>query len=507
MKGKTVIIIGAGPGGLATAMLLAHKGYKVTIYEKEQNIGGRSASFDLNGYTFDIGPTFLMLPQFLEELFTLVGKDVNNYVEILPLDPLYRVIFPDGTKFHPSTNTDKTIAEIERLFPGEGENYRRFKRAEGYRYKKIEHCFKVPYNRLYEMARPSFIEALPYMDVFNTLNTRLKKYFKNDKLLNAMSFQTKYIGMSPWQSPSAYSLISYIEHQWGIHHVRGGLNQICFAMAKVAEELGVTVKTASPVSRIISKNKKAVGVLLEKGEEVYGDKIVINADFAHAMSTLIDEKDIKKYTHKNLANKDYSCSTFMLYLGVNKKYDIPHHSLIIGDDFKAHMDEVSMTKDPSVTSLFYVHNPAATDATLAPDSSKSPIYVLVPVPNLKSKVNWDEIKVEFRNKTLQAVKEKAGLYDITEHIEEEKVLTPNDWQKTFSVYNGAVFNLSHALNQMFYFRPHNKFEKLDDCYLVGGGTHPGSGLPTIILSALISSELIVKKDTGKMGWEKERINL
>ncbi|MBF0567447.1 MAG: phytoene desaturase [Nitrospirae bacterium] len=494
---KKIAIIGAGPGGLAAAMLLLSRGYEVAVYERGGTVGGRTGRFLLGDYIFDIGPTFLMLPRYMEEIFRLAGKNIHDYVEITPLDPLYRLRFDDGTEFYPSMDTEKTISEIKRVFAGQADNYLRFRHDERYRFNRIERCFKTPYNSLTDFLRPSFIEALPQMNVSGSLIGRLEKYFTNEKMRLAMSFQTKYIGMSPWQAPSAYSLISFIEHRWGIHHVTGGLNQLTLAMAKVVEGYGGRIFTSARVNNILTNGKKAVGIVLEDGTKAESDYVIINADFAYAMSNLL--KNRNKYTDANLKKRQYSCSTFMLYLGVDKQYDMPHHNLIFGEDFKEYMDDITMTKRPSASSLVYIHNPAATDSTLAPHG-KSPIYILVPVPNNKTSINWNEIKHGFRRQVLDFVTAKTELKDIERHIEQEKIVTPMDWQTAFNVYNGAVFNLSHDLNQMFYFRPHNRSEELSNCYITGGGTHPGSGLPNICISSVITSELLIRDDTGNQQW-------
>ncbi|MBF0555975.1 MAG: phytoene desaturase [Nitrospirae bacterium] len=311
---KKIAIIGAGPGGLAAAMLLLNKGYEVAIFEKETAVGGRTGRFLLGNYIFDIGPTFLMLPQYMEEIFRLAGRNIHDYVEITPLDPLYRLRFADGTEFYPSTDIQKTLSEIQRVFPGQVENYMRFRHDEHYRFNRIERCFKTPYDSVYDFLRPVFMEALPQMDITGSLRDRLEKYFTDEKMRLAMTFQTKYIGMSPWRAPSAYSLISFIEYQWGIHHITGGLNQLTLAMAKIIEEQGGRIYTSAAVKGILTTGKKAIGVVLESGRKIESDYVIINADFSYAMSNFL--KDRKKYTDTELKKREYSCSAFMLYLGV-----------------------------------------------------------------------------------------------------------------------------------------------------------------------------------------------
>ncbi|KWT91811.1 phytoene desaturase family protein [Candidatus Magnetominusculus xianensis] len=494
---KKITIIGAGPGGLAAAMLLLSKGYEVDIYEKEAAVGGRTGRFFLGDYIFDIGPTFLMLPQYMEEIFRLSGRNLHDYVEITPLDPLYRLKFEDGTEFYPSMDMQKTLSEIKRVFPDQLENYLRFRHDEHYRFNRIERCFKSSYDSVFDFFRPSFLEALPQMDAAGSLRGRLEKYFTEEKMRLAMTFQTKYIGMSPWQAPSAYSLISYIEYQWGIHHVTGGLNRLTLAMAKVIEEFGGRIHTSTMVKGILTRGKKAAGICLENGREIKSDYVIVNADFSYAMSKFLNDR--KKYTDADLKKREYSCSTFMLYLGINKQYDIPHHNLIFGEDFKEYMDEITLKRRPSAASLVYIHNPAVTDHTLAP-KGKSPIYILVPVPNNKASINWDDLKHDFRRQVLDFISAKTELKDIESSIEQEKIVTPLDWERDFNVYNGAVFNLSHDLNQMFYFRPHNRSEELSNCYITGGGTHPGSGLPNICISSVITSELLIRADSGDRRW-------
>jgi phytoene desaturase len=306
-----------------------------------------------------------------------------------------------------------------------------------------------------------------------------------------MSFQAKYLGMSPWECPGAFTILSFIEHDGGIYHPIGGLNKISNAMAKVIEENGGQINLSTEVAEIIVEEKQAKGIRLRDGAEVRADYVIINADFAHAMTSIVNRRDRKKYTDEDLKRRDYSCSTFMLYLGLDKKYDLPHHNIIFADDYHKNVEEIYVEKTLPVDPSFYVQNPSIIDPTLAPPG-KSCIYVLVPVANNTSAIDWENQTAGFRKLIIDKIKEKTEMKDIDEHIEVEKIITPVNWEKDYDIYNGATFNLSHKLTQMLYFRPHNKFEEFSNCYITGGGTHPGSGLPTIYESGRIVANLIIQ---------------
>ncbi|WP_425447615.1 phytoene desaturase family protein [Dethiothermospora halolimnae] len=498
---KKVSIIGAGPGGLTSAMILANQGYDVTVFEKQDYIGGRTSSFTLNNYTFDLGPTFLMMDYILKEIFENTGRDLEDYIDIKEIDPLYRLVFKGKREFYPTRDQQVMVKEIEEMFPGNGEGYKKFMKKEKEKFEKLIPCLQVPYGRRRDFLTKRFLRSIGYLDAHISLYDKLGEYFNDDDLKIAFTFQSKYLGMSPWECPGTFSILSYIEHGGGIYHVMGGLNQITKAMAKVVEEEGGEIKLSTAVDKVIIENGKAIGVKLENGDIEYSDHVVLNADFAHAMNNLVEDKHKKKYTNKKLEEKKYSCSTFMLYLGVDKIYDIPHHNIIFSDDYKKNVDEITkykiLSEDPSI----YIQNASVSDSSLAPEG-KSTIYVLVPVANNSGNINWKEEKSKLREKVLDIMENKAGLKDIREHIEVERIITPIEWEEEKDVYRGAVFNLAHNVGQMLYFRPHNEFEEFENCYLVGGGTHPGSGLPTIFESGKISSKLIMKKDGIKV---KEKV--
>ncbi len=487
---KKVIIIGAGPGGLTSGMLLAHNGYDVQFFEKNSYIGGRNGKISQNGFHFDIGPTFLMLPDVLQDVFKFTGRSLSDYCELKEIEPLYRLRFKDKKDFFPSRDMEYMLKQIKDIFPGDEVGYTKYMEKEKIKFERVFNCLKIPYDSLIHFARPTFIKALPKLNLKSSLHGRLSKYFNHDEMRISMTFQSKYLGMSPWRCPGAFTILSYIEHSGGIYHPIGGLNKISEAMAKVVEEEGGKIHLSTPVKEVIVENGVAKGVILQNGKKIMSDYVIINADFAHAMTNIVNKKDRKKYTNEDLAARDYSCSTFMLYLGLDKKYDIPHHNIIFADDYKVNVSEIAETKILSKDPSFYLQNASATDPTLAPEG-KSALYVLVPVPNNKSNIDWNKEKESFRRLIFDKIKQKTELKDIEEHIEFEKVITPYEWEKDYGVYKGATFNLSHKLFQMLYFRPHNRFQEFKNCYLVGGGTHPGSGLPTIYESGRISANMIM----------------
>jgi phytoene desaturase len=489
---KKVIIIGAGPGGLSAGMLLAHKGYDVQLFEKKDVVGGRNAALRLGDFTFDTGPTFLMLPKLLEELFLITGRNISDYLEMKVIDPLYRLKFSDkNIEFFVTRDRQQMLENIKAAFPGDEVNYEKFLSQEGKKFAKLFKCLKTPYHSPLHFFRSRFIQAIPDFEIGRSLYQVLSKYFTHPDMRISMSFQAKYLGMSPWECPGAFTILSFIEHDGGIYHPIGGLNKISNAMAKVIEENGGQINLSTEVAEIIVEEKQAKGIRLRDGAEVRADYVIINADFAHAMTSIVNRRDRKKYTDEDLKRRDYSCSTFMLYLGLDKKYDLPHHNIIFADDYHKNVEEIYVEKTLPVDPSFYVQNPSIIDPTLAPPG-KSCIYVLVPVANNTSAIDWENQTAGFRKLIIDKIKEKTEMKDIDEHIEVEKIITPVNWEKDYDIYNGATFNLSHKLTQMLYFRPHNKFEEFSNCYITGGGTHPGSGLPTIYESGRIVANLIIQ---------------
>lgn len=494
LQKKKIVIVGAGPGGLAGALLLSSKGYDVTVFEKQASVGGRNGKFEIDGFRFDIGPTFLSMVQIAEEIFEESGKKLSDYLDLVELDPMYQLVFPH-VSIDMSRNQTKMVQQIEKKFPGNGNGYRRFMKEQKKRMDALMPVLQNRFDSIFNYIHPQFVQALPQLSVTKNLYEVLSQYFDDEYLKLAFTFQSKYLGMSPWECPGAFSILSYMEHAYGVFHPIGGLNQLSEAMAKAAIENSATIHTDCAVKQLLIRNGETIGVELENGEKIDSDFVVVNADFAQAMTKLVPKTfPLKKYNEHKLLKKKYSCSTFMIYLGLDMVYEnLRHHTILFSDDYAKNVDEIThqlvLSEDPSI----YIQNAVVTDKTVAPPG-KSTLYILAPVPNNFSNIPWNEAKELFKERVYEQVENKLGLSDLKKHILFEKVFTPLDWEQQLDVYQGATFNLGHQLMQMMYFRPHNQFEEIENCYLVGGGTHPGSGLPTILQSAIITTRLIEEKN-------------
>ncbi len=487
---KHVVVVGAGPGGLTSAMLLAHRGFRVTVLEREAEVGGRNGEIRLGDYRFDIGPTFLMMKFLLDEIFEATGRRSSDYVEFLRLDPMYELKFASGSVF-PRARPEDMRAEVGRAFPGQEAGFDRFMEREHVRFGRMYGCLQRDYSTFASLFNGALFSAVPHLALGSSLYDVLARYFGPEDLRLSFTFQSKYLGMSPWICPGAFAIIPYIEYAYGIWHVMGGLNRISLAMAKVVEEEGGVVRTGTTVHRIVVEGGRARGVILEDGTRLDADEVVVNADFGHAMTTLFEPGILRRYTAPALERRDFSCSTFMLYLGVDRTWDSQVHTICFARDYHRNLEEIAVTKVLSEDPSFYVRNASVVDPALAPPGH-SALYVLVPVANNSSRIDWAKEAPAFRERVLDAVESRSPFSDLRGHIRAERMITPADWEGPHHVFRGATFNLAHDLGQMLYFRPHNRFEEVDRAWLVGGGTHPGSGLPTIYQSGLISADLICR---------------
>ncbi|MCU0857442.1 MAG: phytoene desaturase family protein [Pontiellaceae bacterium] len=491
MKNKHIVIVGAGPGGLTAAMILAHRGFRVTVLEAREQVGGRNGAFRLGPYTFDIGPTFLMLKSILDEVFEEAGTSTEAVLPMQRLSPMYRLQFNDR-HLDVSDDPEKMKAEIARCFPGMESAYDAFFAREKKRFDALYPCLQKPYHQLKALFSRHLIKAVPHLALGKSLYDVMFKNFPEQDLALSFTFQAKYLGMSPWECPGLFAIIPYIEHAFGIYHPVGGLSRISDVMAETARKNGAEIRLNAPVKQVIVRSGAACGVELENGERIDADEVILNADFAYAAENLFAPGVLKKYAPEKLKKKKFSCSTFMLYLGLDKQYDLPHHTIFFAKEYRKNVDDIFHLREPGSDLSVYVRNAGVTDPTLAP-KGHSAIYVLVPMPNLRSGTGWNEKRAAFREIVLDIMEQRGGMTDLRKHIVQEKIMTPADWQNDLNVYEGATFNLAHSLDQMIHLRPRNKFEDVDCCYLAGGGTHPGSGLPTIYESGRIAANLISRK--------------
>jgi phytoene desaturase len=491
---KKIIIIGAGPGGLTSGMLLAHRGYDVTILEKAAVAGGRNAPIQAGPYTFDTGPTFLHQKFTLDEVFAETGRTPEDYMEFVKLDPMTTLTWGD-VSMETSFNQETMTRNIEKAFPGESANYKRFMSDHAEKLEKIFPCLLKPYHKLGSYLQTHMIKALPYVATTKSVMDVLSEYFDDERLKLAFSFQAKYLGMSPWNCPALFSILAYIEYAHGIYHVQGGLSNISMGMAKVFEEEGGKIMLNTEVKEITYHGKKANTVRLANGESIECDDLIVNADYAHARSTIFGERNISR---ESLLKKKYSCSTYMLYLGLDTVYEEePHHHVLFADDYHQNLRDIQAEKIVSTDASIYIRNSSITDPTVAP-KGHSQLYILVPTINTRHGHPWEDNQEAYREKILDRIIQNTGMKDLRDHIVEERCITPQGWEEA-DIFIGATFNLAHTMDQMLYLRPRNRLNGFENIYLVGGGTHPGSGLPTIYESARISANLIceshgVKRD-------------
>ncbi len=490
MKRKA-LIVGAGIGGLTTAVRLLSKGYEVQIFEKESSVGGRINYIKTNGYHFDLTASVLMLPNDFKEIFTWAGQDYRDYLQFVKLDPYYRVNYADGSRHDFSTDFPEFISLLESFSKKDSLGYLKFL---GDAYGKYLLANKNFLNQSFTDTGDFFnpatlIEALK-IKAFSTTYNYISKYIKNEKLKQFVCFQALYIGISPYQSSNVYTLLPTVSQLYGLWYLKGGMYSFVKALQKLISRLGGTIETGTRVEEILIKDNKAIGLKTDKGV-AKGAVVVCNADFPYAMQKLVKTKQAKgAYTAKKLKKMKYSCSAFIMYLGLNKKYeDLLVHNLYFNDDFKRNIEAPFRGKLPEKPSL-YIYCPSRIDAGMAPPGKES-LNVTVRVPNLYFKnIKWDRKTIySLRKNVIKTLRRIKGLADIEENIVYESCLTPVDLLLNFNSHYGTAFGLSHTLTQTNYFRPQVKAENIDNLYFTGSSIHPGNGISMV----LISSKLAVKK--------------
>jgi len=491
-----VVIVGAGPGGLASAMLLAKAGVEVTVVEKRGTVGGRTSTMRQDGFSFDVGPTFFLYPQVLREIFAATGHSLEKEVPMYRLDPQYRLVFGSGNgggggKIDATPNVERMKREIASISPADAMRLEAYFRDNREKLERFAPILQSSFESWRDLIRPEMLRMLPLVRPWRSLDSDLRKYFKDERVRLGFSFQSKYLGMSPFSCPSLFSILSFLEYEHGVFHPVGGCGAVTQAMARIAESMGVKILLNTAVEEMLFEGRKAVGVRTAE-ETLKADAVVVNADFAQAMQRLVPNHLRRRWTNERIAKKKFSCSTFMMYLGIEGRYDdVAHHTIYLSNNYEQNLrdieDEHRLTADDA---SFYVQNACVTDSTLAPNGM-STLYVLVPVTHESGNVNWEAQQLSFRTMALRQL-EKIGITDVERRIHVERRFTPATWNSEFHLHLGATFSMAHSLRQMLHLRPHNRFEDLDGVYLVGGGTHPGSGLPVIFESARITSRLLLE---------------
>ena len=493
-----VAIIGAGPGGLAAALLLRRAGLEVSVFEKQAQVGGRTRTVTTpDGYHFDLGPTFFLYPRVLQEIFAACGEDLDRHIELRRLDPLYRIVFEEGNALDVAADPERLAAEIARIAPDDARELRGFLAENRAKLHAFRPVLERSFDRLRDLVAPEMLRALPKLRPFTSVDRDLRRHFADPRVRLAFSFQTKYIGMSPFRCPSLFTILSFLEHEHGIFHPIGGCGSVSKAMGRLAQRMGAAFHLGTAVDRIEYRDGRPA-MVEAAGQRHAVDAVVLGADFAQASRSLIPEQHRPLWRNRRLDRARLSCSTFMLYLGIEGEIPhLAHHTILLSEGYKQNLREIETGVLPQQPSL-YVQHAAATEPAMAPKGHSS-LYVLVPVPNLRATIDWKTAAPAYRRLVLDRLA-LLGLPDLERRIRFERVVTPDDWRQDFAIDQGATFNLAHDFRQMLWFRPHNRFGP--GIYLVGGGTHPGSGLPVIFEGARISSRLLLEDfgvDPGFIG--------
>src|ERR1700734_1885377 len=496
---QKVVIVGAGPGGLAAAILLARSGVDVTVVERREVVGGRTSTLERDGFKFDTGPTLFLYPKVLREIFAAAGRDLDEEIPMYRLDPQYRLVFGSGGELLAAPDLERMERAIAQISPDDAGRFHRFFCDNRNKLEKFTPFLGSPFEGGRDLAKLDMLKLLPLLRPWRSLDSDLRSYFKDERIRLGFSFQSKYLGMSPFTCPSLFSILSFLEYEHGVFHPVGGCGAVTWAMARIAEELGARVLLNEPVEEMIFQGRKCRGVRTAK-RLLPADAVVVNADFAQAMQRMVPDSIRRRWTDSRIEKKRFSCSTFMLYLGIEGRYDeVSHHTIYLANDYRQNLRDIEELHQLSDDPSFYVQNACVTDPSLAP-KKMSTLYVLLPVTHEHRNVNWDMEQARFRSLALRQL-EKIGIKDVERRVRFEKVVTPADWRTEYALHKGSTFSMAHNLRQMLHLRPHNRFEDLDQVYLVGGGTHPGSGLPVIFESARITARLLLEDLKVEPQWD------
>jgi len=505
---KNAVVIGSGFGGLALAIRLQAAGLQVTLLEKREKLGGRAYQLKEKGYTFDMGPSLITAPRIIDSVFEAAGRRLRDYVDLIPLDPYYRVYFHDGTHLDYVGDAEAMKSQMRRFNEGDASRYDAF--MEGVRpiFDAVigDRLGSKPFDTLGTMLR--FLPRMAKLKAYLPVATFVNRFFQDFRHRFLFSFHPLFLGGNPFSAPAIYLMIPLLERVGGVWFTRGGMYSLVEAMEKVFRELGGTVLTGAEATRIRVEDGSAVGV--EVGSHFHpADLVVSNADIAHTYKHLIDPAHRRRWTDAKIHRTSFTMSCFLLYLGTRKQYpQLQHHTLILAERYKELLHDIFTKKILPDDFSMYLHVPTRTDPGMAPEGGES-MYVLVPVANNQSGLHWETIKDEFAQKVL-AFLEEWGMEGLRESLEVLRIFTPDDFATQLNAFHGNAFAIEPKFTQTAWFRPHNRSEDVRGLYVVGAGTHPGAGVPGVFLSAEATFGSIAQ-DLGladQWDWsEKGRVDL
>ena len=489
MKRK-IVIIGSGFGGLAAAIRLQAEGMQVTILEKNQKVGGHAYQLIKDGYTFDMGPSIITAPDLIQRVFACADVRMEDYLDLVKLDPFYRIYFHDGSVLDYTDDGEQMKQQMAQFNTNDAANYDPFMAHTRQLYDAVitDGLGSTPFDlptMLGFLPRALRLRAL--MPAYNFV----KKYFDDPRHRFTYSFHPLFIGGNPFRAPAVYLMIPYLEKTGGVWFCKGGMYNLVQALENVFIELGGILETDAAVEQIVVENQEAKGVMA-KGRFYEANAVISNADLVHTYRELIKPEHRKKWSDKKLKRTQYSMSAFLLYLGVNKKYpQLKHHTLILSERYKELIDDIFDNKILPDDFSMYLHIPSQTDPTMAPEGCES-MYVLIPVPNLESRINWEKIKRTYTDSILTFLENDFGLTDLKRSIAVLETFTPSDFKKQRNNHLGSAWGVEPKLTQTAYFRPHNRSEDIQKLYFVGASTHPGAGVPGVLLTAETTVKLVVE---------------
>lgn len=487
------VIIGSGFGGLAAAIRLGARGFQVTVLERLDAPGGRAYVHRIDGFTFDAGPTIITAPFLLDELWGLCGRRFADEIELKLMDPFYRIRFHDGKTFDYNGDPDAVKAQIARFSPRDVEGYDRFM-AHSQAICKVgfEELGHVPFTHWTDMAR--IIPDMVRLGSYSTVYAMVSKYIKDPYIRQVLSFHPLLIGGNPLTVTSIYTLISYLERNWGVHSAIGGTGAIVKGMVSLIEGQGGVIRYGAEVEQILVKDGSATGVRLSSGETIPAQIVVSNADAAWTYRHLLPAEHRRRWTDRRLDRAHYSAGLFVWYFGTKRQYpEVAHHTILLGPRYQGLLTDIFKHKRLAEDFSLYLHRPTATDPTLAPEGCDT-FYALAPVPHLQSGTDWASEAEPYRAKIARYLSETV-LPGLEEAVVCSRVTTPRDFQDRLLSYYGAGFSLEPILLQSAWFRPHNVSEEVNGLYLVGAGTHPGAGVPGVLSSARVLDTVVPDAST------------